>query len=99
MPLICTSLIELLFTAIWGKCLRFGLHDLKSLAIRNERFFGVGEHGVYLEKGSFQKGRFLRDSREFLEILEIPQTMENRRIRPSSRDSILEILEILEILQ
>ena len=52
-----------------------------------------------MEKGSFQKSPFSRDSREFsqeiLEILENRHTVENK----GESDHFLEILENLEILE
>ena len=47
------------------------------------------EKGFFLEKGSFQKSPFSRDSREYrdLEILESPQIGKQRRIWPLSKDS------------
>ena len=61
---------------------------------------GVGKRGL-LEKGSFQKSPFFRDSREFRDprdSREPPDCGKQRRFRPFSRDSReLEILEILEI--
>ena len=52
-----------------------------------------------LEKGSFQKSPFSRDSREFRDSREPPDRGKQRRIRPFSRDSreFRETLEILEI--
>ena len=51
--------------------------------------FGFGKGGL-LEKGSFQKSPFSRDSREFREFRdsrEPPDCGKERRIRPFSRDS------------
>ena len=55
-----------------------------------------GKRGL-LEKGSFQKSPFSRDSRELeiFEILENPQTVENK----GESDHFLEILENSEILE
>ena len=64
---------------------------------RTSLLFGFGKRGL-LEKGSFQKSPFSRDSREFREILEIlenPQTVENK----GESDLFLEILENIEILE
>ena len=59
-------------------------------------FFRFGKRGL-LEKGSFQKSPFSRDSRDFryLEILENPQTVENK----GESEHFLEILENLEIFE
>ena len=54
-----------------------------------QAFIGFGKWGP-LEKGSFQKGPFSRDSREsrdFRDSREPPDCGKQRRIRPSSRDS------------
>ena len=51
--------------------------------------FGVGKRGL-LEKGSFQKSPFSRDSREFRDSRVsrvLPDCGKERRIRPFSRDS------------
>ena len=48
----------------------------------------------FLEKGSFQKSPFSRDSRDFRESRE-PQTVENK----GESDHFLEVLENLEILE
>ena len=62
--------------------------------------FGFGKRGL-LEKGSFQKGPFSRDSgesRDFRDSREPPDCGKQRRIRPFSRDSReFRDLEILEI--
>ena len=57
---------------------------------------GFGERGL-LEKGSFQKSPFSRDSREFRDSRDFrePQTVENKR----ESDHFLEILENLETLE
>ena len=47
---------------------------------------GSGKRGL-LEKGSFQKSPFSRDSREFRDSREPPDCGKPRRIRPFSRDS------------
>ena len=52
-------------------------------------FFGMGKRGL-LEKGSFQKGPFSGDSREFRasrDSRELPDSGKQRRIRSFSRDS------------
>ena len=49
--------------------------------------FGFGKRGL-LEKGSCQKSPFSRDSREFREKIENPQTVGNK-----GDDHFLEILE------
>ena len=60
------------------------------------RFFGFGKRGL-LEKGSFQRSPFSRDSREFRDSRDFrePQTLENK----GESDHFLEILENLEILE
>ena len=61
--------------------------------------FGFGKRGL-LEKGSFQKSPFSRESREFRDSRdsrEPPDCGKQRRIRPFLE--ILENLEILEILE
>ena len=57
--------------------------------------FGFGKRGL-LEKGSFQKSPFSRDSRECRASCREPQTVENKG---ESDIEILENLEILEILE
>ena len=55
----------------------------------HDAFFGIGKRGL-LEKGSFQKSPFSRDSREFRDSRdsrEPPDCGKQRRFRPSSRDS------------
>ena len=47
---------------------------------------GFGKGGL-LEKGSFQKSPFSRDSREVRDSREPPDSGKSRRIRPFSRDS------------
>ena len=56
---------------------------------------GFGKRGL-LEKGSFQRSPFSRDSSEFRESRDFrePQTLENK----GESDHFLEILENLEIL-
>ena len=48
--------------------------------------FGFGKRGL-LEKGSFQKSPFSRDSREFRDSREPPDCGKQEKIRPFSRDS------------
>ena len=63
-------------------------HKKRNLAWQG-RFIGFGKRGL-LEKGSFQKSPFSRDSREFRDsrdFSEPPDCGKQRRIPPFSRDS------------
>ena len=51
------------------------------------RVFRVREKRGLLEKGSFQKSPFSRDSRDFRDSRVFRESPDLRRIRPSSRDS------------
>ena len=56
---------------------------------RSDSKVGLGKRGL-LEKGSFQRSPFSRDSREFRDsrdFRELPDCGKQRRIRPFSRDS------------
>ena len=58
-------------------------------AIHDKLLFGFGKRGL-LEKGSFQKSPFSRDSREFRDsrdFREFSDCGKQRRLRPFSRDS------------
>ena len=54
--------------------------------------FGIGKRGL-LEKGPFQENPLSRDSREFREIRESPQTVKTK----GESDHFLENLKILEM--
>ena len=95
---------EMLRLAVWEGGLRgttiVNKKFVNKLAFlkRVERVFvGFGKRGL-LEKGSFQKSPFSRDSREFRDsrdFREPPESVENK----GESNHFLEILENLEILE
>ena len=88
----CRIYFQGLGSEIWERCEPPPPKRMRQ-GLLGDTLIGFGKRGL-LEKGSFGKGVFL-EILENLEILESPQTLENKR----ESDHFLEILEIFESLE